>query len=86
MRISRRAATTSIAASFLVVGTAIPVLAATSYPDGGQWNYGENSSIVWSDYYHAANCHGSSVQGKTFVSSSKPAAQWSTARAQCHVA
>lgn len=82
MRISRRAAATSVAACILAVGSAVPAFAETAYVGGGTWNYGENSSIVWSDYYHPRNCHGSSVQGKWFDSDTASAGQWSRAWAE----
>ncbi|RBQ14143.1 lactococcin 972 family bacteriocin [Spongiactinospora rosea] len=34
---------------------------------GGTWSYGVNSRDAWSNYYHGALCHGSSVQGTIYM-------------------
>ncbi|KQO65024.1 lactococcin 972 family bacteriocin [Curtobacterium sp. Leaf261] len=48
---------------------------------GGTWIWGINS-VVFSNYLHGSRCHGSSVQGKTFVRSKNVGSgKWSYANA-----
>ena len=82
MRIARRTAALTLATSILAVGFAVPAFAGTQNVSGGIWNYGTGGGRVWSDYFHAKNCHSSSVQGQWFDSDSASRGQWSEAWAQ----
>ncbi|MFG2330383.1 lactococcin 972 family bacteriocin [Streptomyces sp. NPDC048604] len=68
-----------VATGALVMAAATPALATIEYPSaGGTWDYGTNSSIVWSDYYHGGRCHGStSVGSYTDRSPNTSAGYWS---------
>ena len=60
MRI-RRSIGTGLGALAIVAGAAVPALATVTYPGGGTWSYGTNSTEVYSNYYHPSNNHRSSV-------------------------
>ncbi|MEU6863370.1 lactococcin 972 family bacteriocin [Streptomyces sp. NPDC046876] len=60
----------AVAAGFIVLGAAVPAVAAQSDVSGGTWYYGTNSSdFVYSNYYHGERCHGSSAKGKYLAQS-----------------
>lgn len=50
--------------------------------EGGTWQYGANPVKMWSNYWHASKCHGSSVYTNTnkSVSIDTAAGQWSYAQ------
>lgn len=60
---TRNRVVSTLAAVVLAVGIAGPALATVRQVDGGTWDYGTGNGIVWSNYYHAKKCHGSSVTG-----------------------
>jgi lactococcin 972 family bacteriocin len=60
MRI-RRSVGTGLGALAIVVSAAVPALATVAYPGGGTWNYGTNTTEVWSNYHHPSANHRSSV-------------------------
>ncbi|MEK0371290.1 lactococcin 972 family bacteriocin [Corynebacterium mastitidis] len=66
----------------LVTGGTASALAARVYVDGGTWDYGTNSSHVWSNYHHPSVRHATSAHGKfTAQSGCKGANQWANASA-----
>ncbi|MDH2456677.1 lactococcin 972 family bacteriocin [Corynebacterium bovis] len=48
-----------------ITGNVATAAAAVQYVGGGTWEYGTGGGKVYSDYYHAAVKHGSSVRGKS---------------------
>ncbi|MFP1627016.1 lactococcin 972 family bacteriocin [Streptomyces sp. 5K101] len=71
-----------VATGALVVATATPALAVVVNAGGGTWDYGTNSSTVWSNYYHGSLCHGSTAVGTyTDRSPDTAAGRWSYASA-----
>lgn len=57
-------------------------MAAREYVGGGIWDYGTGGGRVWSDYYHGANCHSSSVDGAYYETSGPVSAgRWAYADA-----
>ncbi|MBB4071312.1 lactococcin 972 family bacteriocin [Canibacter oris] len=47
----------------LVFAGAAAANAVVTYPaEGGTWDYGVDSSTIWSNYYHSTRSHGSSVR------------------------
>ncbi|MFG2562751.1 lactococcin 972 family bacteriocin [Streptomyces sp. NPDC048496] len=71
-----------IAAGALVVAAATPALATITYPaEGGTWDHGAGTAIVWSDYYHGSKCHGSTAVGKYIDSDEAAKGSWSFAQA-----
>ncbi|WP_018118431.1 lactococcin 972 family bacteriocin [Corynebacterium mastitidis] len=80
-KITRGLAATALSGA-LVAGGAAAALATQVNVDGGTWNYGVEGGKVWSNYYHGARSHGSSVQGKHYADSGCVGAdQWSYASA-----
>lgn len=66
----------------LVAGGTASALAARVYVDGGTWDYGTNSTHVWSNYHHPSVRHATSAHGKfTAQSGCKGANQWANASA-----
>ncbi|SDW06852.1 bacteriocin, lactococcin 972 family [Marininema mesophilum] len=62
MKIKKSVATLVLCGALFTVG-ATAAFAKMAYPGGGTWNYGENSSYVYSNYYHKTKTHKSSVKG-----------------------
>lgn len=59
---------------------AAPALATTKHVGGGTWDYGRNSSITWSHYYHGKACHGSTAVGEsTYRTPDTPGGKWARA-------
>ncbi|GAA3852586.1 lactococcin 972 family bacteriocin [Streptomyces sp. NPDC003631] len=72
----------SLAAGALVIAAATPALATITYPaEGGTWDHGAGTAIVWSDYYHGSKCHGSTAVGKYIDSDEAASGSWSFAQA-----
>lgn len=65
----KRAAATLVIAAGLTAGTASVATAAISYVGGGTWYHGLTSGRVYSDYFHATRCHGSTAVGTYTVTS-----------------
>ncbi|MEE2038828.1 lactococcin 972 family bacteriocin [Nocardiopsis sp. CT-R113] len=66
--LKRAAATLAITAG-LTAGTAGAAGAAISYVGGGTWYHGLTTGRVYSDYFHATLCHGSTAVGTYTVTS-----------------
>jgi lactococcin 972 family bacteriocin len=61
VEIKKVIASVALTGALLTVGAGA-ANAWTQYPvQGGTWNYGYNGTGVYSDYYNAGLCHGSSV-------------------------
>ncbi|MGO1234592.1 MAG: lactococcin 972 family bacteriocin [Microbacterium gubbeenense] len=58
-RLKKVAVAITIAAPLAL--TAAPAFAATEYPGGGQWNWGNTLGHNYSDYLHSGNTHSSTV-------------------------
>lgn len=63
MRIRSKGLAAGVLSASLVLGGASAALATVAYPpEGGTWEYGTSSNVVYSNYYHATRSHGSSVK------------------------
>ncbi|WP_159944372.1 MULTISPECIES: lactococcin 972 family bacteriocin [unclassified Nocardiopsis] len=62
-RALRRAAATVLIAAGITVGTAGAAAAVVSYVGGGTWYHGVANGVVYSNYYHPTQCHGSTAVG-----------------------
>lgn len=66
--LKKRIASLALATSIIIPSvTAFATVITT--PSGGDWDYGENKTIVWSNYQQTSLTHKSSVDGATFYSS-----------------
>lgn len=52
-----------LAGALTLAGTGVAGATIVSI-DGGTWDYGSDSSTVWSDYFHNGVPHGSTAVGK----------------------
>ncbi|MFD7134115.1 lactococcin 972 family bacteriocin [Streptomyces sp. NPDC059894] len=77
----KRAAKIAAVSGALVVAAATPALATVVSIGGGTWDYGAGTSYVWSDYYHASKCHGSTSVGSSTDSDEASAGNWSITQA-----
>ncbi|WP_285730865.1 lactococcin 972 family bacteriocin [Nocardiopsis sp. ATB16-24] len=69
MNALKKAMVTLAVAAGLTAGTAGVASAATEYVGGGTWWHGLTASTVYSDYFHATRCHGSTAVGTYTVRS-----------------
>ncbi|GAA1110309.1 lactococcin 972 family bacteriocin [Nocardiopsis metallicus] len=60
--VAKRCVAAALLAAGLTAGAAGTALAGTQI-GGGTWYHGTTSSSVYSNYYHARNCHGSTAVG-----------------------
>jgi bacteriocin, lactococcin 972 family len=81
MNKARKIAATLLLAVGIISGTAGVAAAATSYVGGGEWQHGIQGGYVYSHYYHASRCHGSTAVGTYTVRASAPAGNYSYANA-----
>ena len=58
-----------VMATSVIIPSVSAFAAVVTTPSGGNWDYGENSTIVWSNYQQYDLTHKSSVDGATFYSS-----------------
>ena len=79
-----------VAAAAITVAAAAPALAVTESVGGGTWNHGyqknafNNSSDVYSNYYHPRNHHtGTSICGSQNRTGSAGAGAWANSSASC---
>ncbi len=79
-RIKKPMAAVALTAA-VVLGGAGAAYATVVSVGGGTWSYGTGGGEVWSDYYHAGKCHGSSVQGTYYEKDYASAGWWSMADA-----
>jgi len=64
-----------------IANSALIVSAATSYPDGGTWNYGVGITGSYSDYLHNTKEHSATVKKGSEVDSHKVGAtKWAKSR------
>ncbi|MFG2112920.1 lactococcin 972 family bacteriocin [Streptomyces sp. NPDC048718] len=62
----------------LIVAGAAPALATITYPaEGGEWDHGAGTAMVWSDYLHPSKCHGSTSVGTYTDTDTASAGSWS---------
>ncbi|GAA1440475.1 lactococcin 972 family bacteriocin [Nocardiopsis tropica] len=65
----KRAAASLVLAAGLTAATAGVADAAISYVGGGTWYHGLTTGRVYSNYFHATLCHGSTAVGTYTVTS-----------------
>lgn len=71
----------TLASAALIMGAAAPAMAITVDVGGGRWTYDQGANSAWSNYYHSANKHASSVKigANIFRSGCTSAGSWSLA-------